>query len=355
LQELYGGILKNSSYITGNEAIVLGALAGGAETFFGYPITPATEILEGWVNASLEDKNLHFLQTEDEIAAGFAVNGAILAGKKAFTATAGVGHILMQDPISMAENERLPFVAIIAQRGGPSTGTVIYSQQEVNLASFGGNGDGLRIVYSASSVEESYTLSSKIFSTAWKYNFPTMLLTDGYIGKEKNTVDLPKLIKPYPSRKILKQDPSSPTHIRNCYGSEPEFAKVLRQNISDYKKLIPKVAECEDYKTSDVNQIIIAHGSVAQAAKFAVDMLRASGIKIGLVRPITLRPLDCHAISLKTKKANKVFIIESAFEQLARLIIYKMPEIGAKAVKVFKPAEGFTPEEIEFIVKKNRK
>ena len=167
-----GGYLEKLSYITGNEAAVLGAIEGDAESFFGYPITPATEILEGWIRKAEENKNLNYLQTEDEIAAGFAVIGALLAGKKAFTATAGIGHVLMQDPISMAENERLPFVGIIAQRGGPSTGTVIYSQQELNLASYGGNGDGLRIVYSASSVSEVYYLSQKIFSIAWKSIFP---------------------------------------------------------------------------------------------------------------------------------------------------------------------------------------
>ncbi|PIX29925.1 ferredoxin oxidoreductase, partial [Candidatus Berkelbacteria bacterium CG_4_8_14_3_um_filter_42_13] len=127
--------------------------------FFGYPITPATEILEGWIKTAEGDKTLNYLQTEDEIAAGFGVIGAILGGKKAFTATAGVGHVLMQDPISMAESERLPFVGIIVQRGGPSTGTVIFSQQEVDLAALGGNGDGLRIVYSAGSVSEVYSLS----------------------------------------------------------------------------------------------------------------------------------------------------------------------------------------------------
>jgi len=347
--------LAEKKFITGNEGAILGAQAGGAEAFFGYPITPATEILEGWIKAASENKNLAYLQAEDEISAGFAAIGAILAGKKAFTATAGVGHVLMQDPISMAENERLPFVGIIVQRGGPSTGTVIYSQQEVNLASFGGNGDGLRIVYSASNAAEVYLLSAKIFSIAWKYNFPTFLLSDGYIGKERMTTELEKQLKPYPARKILKEIAGKPTHIRNCYGSENEFAKVLRVNLSDYKKIISKISECEFYKISDANEIIIAHGSVAEAARAAIDQLRLSGKKIGLIRPITLRPLDCHGISLAVKKAKKVYIIESAFEQLARLIIYKVPEIAGITIKIFKPAVGFTPEEIETYITKPKK
>lgn len=343
--------MAEKKFITGNEAVVIGALEGGAEMFFGYPITPATEILEGWINTASEDKTLKYLQAEDEIASGFATIGAILAGKKAFTATAGVGHVLMQDPISMAENERLPFVGIIAQRGGPSTGTVIYSQQEVNLATLGGNGDGLRVVYSASSVAECYELSAKIFSTAWKYNFPTFMLTDGYLGKQKINVELGKLLRPFPARKILKEDPARPTHIRNCYGSEPEFAKVLEKNISDYKLMIKKVAESESYKANDAKDIILAHGSVASAAKSAIDNLRSDGIKAGLIRPITLRPLDTAAIRSQIKKAERVYIFESAFEQFARLLVYIIPEIAGKMIKVFKPAVGFTPEEIATLIK----
>ena len=152
------------------------------------------EILQGWIVAAETDDSLKYLQTEDETSAGFAVCGALLAGTKAFTATAGPGTILMQDPLSMAENLRLPFVSIIMQRGGPSTGTVNFSQQEVNLSAFGGNGDGLRFVYSASTVEEMYTLTIKAFSTAWRYRFPTFVLGDGHLAKMRMKANLTKPI-----------------------------------------------------------------------------------------------------------------------------------------------------------------
>ena len=261
----------------------------------------------------------------------------------------------MQDPISMAENERLPFVGIIVQRGGPSTGTVIYSQQEVNLAALGGNGDGLRIVYSASNISEVYALSSKIFSTAWKYRFPTLMLSDGYIGKTRASVDLSQAIKPYASSKILKEIQSKPTYIRNCYGSEDEFAEVLRRNISDYKNIINKISECESFRVSDASDLIISHGSVADAAKSTIQSMREKKIKIGLIRPITLRPLDVRSIKSLTNKARRIFIIESSFEQFARLLLYKIPEIANKSIKIFKPAEGFTSDEIEMIIKEKRK
>src|SRR3990172_8074719 len=158
--------------LIGDEVLVKAALKVGATMMTGYPITPATEIMMAWAKTASKNKDLIFLQTEDEMSAGFALIGAILAGKKAFTASAGPGNVLLQDPFSMAENMRLPIVAFIMQRGGPSTGTVIYSQQEVNLTCFGGNGEGLRIVYSPSNHQDLYDYGIKVFNTAWKYLFP---------------------------------------------------------------------------------------------------------------------------------------------------------------------------------------
>ena len=111
--------------------VVKACIDAGAKMMFGYPITPGTEILSHWIREAQTDKSLKYLQTEDEIAAGFCVCGAVLAGEKAFTATAGPGTVLMQDALSMADGMRLPVVVIVVQRGGPSSGTVIYSQQGI--------------------------------------------------------------------------------------------------------------------------------------------------------------------------------------------------------------------------------
>lgn len=336
---------KKIQFLTGNEAAVKGVLAGGAEMMFGYPITPSTEILQGWIAEALKNKNLKYLQTEDETAAGFALIGALLAGKKAFTATAGPGTVLMQDPLSMAENLRLPFVAMIVQRGGPSTGTVNFSQQEVNLATFGGNGDGLRIVYSASSVEEMYYLSAKAFSTAWKFRFPTIVLSDGYIAKMKEEA---KIIPPLSSvkSKLLLAEKKTPTFLRNCYSSEEQFGEILKKNIEDFQNSINKIAEAENYKTLGAKEIILAHGSVSQAAKDAVDILQKSGRKIGLWRPITLHPLKSKELRNVVAKAKKVYIIESSLNQLSRLVKYETSGIKTPIIEFSKPAVSFVPDEI---------
>lgn len=345
--------MEEKKFITGNEAALLGVLDAGAEMMFGYPITPASEILQGWIETAENEKErkLQYLQTEDEIAAGFGVVGAILAGKKAFTASAGPGHVLLQDPLAMAENLRLPFVGIMMQRGGPSTGTVNFSQQEVNLAAFGGNGDGLRIVYSASTVAEMYELSSKIFSTAWKYRFPTILLGDGYLGKMKATVSLKKLLKPVEAEKILKEE-SEPTQLRNCYSSEESFALMLRKNIADWNKMAPKVAESEKFMTSDARTLIIAHGLVASACKEAIAELHKT-MKIGLFRPITLHPFDTDELLKAVAGVRRVIIVESSLNQFSRIVKYHLSGLKLDIVEVSKPAEGFTADEIINAVRKN--
>lgn len=333
-------------FITGGRAAVLGALDAEAEVMFGYPITPSSEILEGWVAETISNNKLKYLQTEDETTAGFALIGALLAGKRAFTATAGPGTILMQDPLSMAENLRLPFVAFVMMRGGPSTGTVNFSQQEVTLSAFGGNGDGLRVVYSASTTQELYELCSKSFSTAWKYRFPTIVLGDGHLAKmRKQTMLLPQL-RPYNAKPILKQA-ATPTHLRNCFSSEESFYHDrLKVNISDWMAAKRHLAESEGYRLFGAESIIVAHGSVADTAKDAVDLLRKSGKKVGLWRPITLNPLDTPKLISAARKAKKLIIVESSLNQLSRIVKYELYGNSVPIREIAKPALGFEPNEL---------
>jgi len=337
--------MKERILITGNDAVVLGAIDAGAKVMFGYPITPSCEILNGWIlNAEREGKT-DYLQTEDEIAAGFGVIGAVLGGAKAFTATAGPGHILMQDPLAMAENLRLPFVGIMMQRGGPSTGTVNFSQQEVNLAAFGGNGDGLRIVYSASSVEEMYHLTIRAFDSAWKHRFPTILLGDGYLGKMWSSIELKRARSKVEATPILEEKTIS-TNLRNCYSSEESLGLVLDKNISDWRKSAPTIIDSESIRTNDADILIVAHGLVAAAAKDSVEILRKEGKKVGLFRPITLNPIDSDGLKSAAAKVKKIYIFESSLNQFCRIVKYELAGQKANILERTKPAQGFTADEI---------
>jgi len=330
-------------FLMGNQILAQAAKDAGAKIMFGYPITPSTEILETWAKFCLKDKSLSILQTEDEMAAGFGVIGACLAGIPAFTATGGPGNILMQDAIVMAEALRVPMVTMIMQRGGMSTSTVIYSQEEVRLTCFGGNSEGFRIVYSTSNLQELYDYTLKAFQVAWKYRWPTFVLADGYQGKMMGEVKVgEKNIKMENVKPILTKG----VNFRNCYNLEEEIGEIITNHSDEYQKVRQEIEEYEDYQTKDAKIILLAHGIVGAATKMAVDELRKKGLSVGLFRPITLRPFPAQAAKEIMSKAEKIIVIESAIGQLSELFKAELFGLNNTLIEVNKPALGFTPEEI---------
>ncbi|MBU3957042.1 ferredoxin oxidoreductase [Patescibacteria group bacterium] len=327
-------------FLMGNHVLAQAARDAGAKIMFGYPITPASEILEKWALFCTKSKNLSYLQAEDEMAAGFGTIGACLAGVPAFTATAGPGNVLMQDAFSMAEALRVPTVAMIMQRGGLSTSTVIYSQEEVRLTCFGGNGEGFRIVYSTADLQELYDYTFKAFEVAWRYRFPTFLLADGYQGKMMGKVEINggKRAKTEP---ILKKG----VNLRNCFNREEEIGEIINRYQKEYQRLRSEIEEHESYQIKEAKIILIAHGIVAAAAKSAIDKLREKKIAAGLFRPITLRPFPAQAAIETLKQAEKIVVLESAEGQLANLLKDEVL-LPFPLIEFYKPAVGFTPEEI---------
>jgi len=338
----------SKQFMMGNEVLAHAALSAGAKIMFSYPITPASEILEYWIQLAQKNASLKYQQSEDEMAAGFGAIGSCLAGVPAFTASAGPGNVLMQDAFSMAEALRVPLVAMIMQRGGLSTSTVIYSQEEVRLTCFGGNGEGFRIIYSTSNLQELYDYTQKAFQVAWQYRFPTFILADGYQGKMMGAVEIshqPSAINPQP---ILKPG----VNLRNCYNLEEEIGEIILNYNDEYQKTRVKIEEAEEYQLTGAEIIIIAHGIVAAAAKPAIDNLRKNGYPVGLFRPITLRPFPSNAAAKILRQAKKAVVIESALGQLAGLLKDELCQINIPLVEINKPAVGFTPEEIEQTITK---
>ncbi|GAF25796.1 2-oxoglutarate:ferredoxin oxidoreductase, alpha subunit [Moorella thermoacetica Y72] len=345
---------EQRAFMTGNEVVAWAALAAGADIMYGYPITPQNEIMHYWTRmAPRYDRG--FLQTEDEISAGFTTVGGVLAGKRAFTATAGPGNVLMQEAMSMAEMMRLPTVVVVTQRGGPSTATVIYSQQELNLTCFGGNGEGLRIVYSTSSHQDLFNYTIKAFNTAWKYRFPTFVLGDGYQSKMRE----PVTIYDPATRGIVMEEcrpmiglpgiagiDREPAHLRNTYNLEDELYDRLSASIKDYQAMLPEVVEWEAYVVDDAEFLVIAHGVVSRAARAAVDSLREAGIKAGYFRPITLRPFPEEALQPLAARAQRILVVESAHGQLERQVRASLYGLETPVSGYLRPGMGITPEEI---------
>jgi 2-oxoglutarate ferredoxin oxidoreductase subunit alpha len=238
---------ERKAFMTGNEAVAWAALAAGADIMYGYPITPQNEIMHYWTRMAPKFGR-SFLQTEDEISAGFTTIGGVLAGKRAFTATAGPGNVLMQESMSMAEMMRIPTVLVVCQRGGPSTATVIYSQQEVTMTCYGGNGEGFRIVYSTSGQQDLYDYTIKAFNTAWKYRFPTFVLSDGYQSKMRESLTIydpeARGIKMVPTEAYLGKAgipgiDREPSLLRNTYNMEEELYEVIMDIKEEYDRIAP--------------------------------------------------------------------------------------------------------------------
>lgn len=345
---------EKRAFMTGNEVVAWAALAANADIMYGYPITPQNEIMHYWTR-QLPKYGRRFLQTEDELSAGFTTVGGVLAGLRSFTATAGPGNTLMQEPLSMAEMMRLPVVTIVQQRGGPSTATVIYSQQEVTLTTYGGNGEGMRVVYSPCNHQELFDYTIKAFNTAWKYRFPTFVLGDGYQAKMRESVTLydpaERGIEMVPTEAYVGNPGTpgvdrDPNHYRNTYNTEEELFEVVQNHVADYEKMAPEVIEYDQDAVEDADLVIIGHGVVFRGIREAVKELRAEGLKVGYFRPITLRPFPAEQLKAVANKAKKILITESAQGQLAKLVKDAIYGCTAEIVPMFRPGVGITTEQI---------
>lgn len=341
-------------YMMGNEAVAWASLCAGAKVMYGYPITPQNQIMHYWARLAPRYGRL-FMQTEDEISAGFTTLGAVMGGNFAFTATSGPGHVIMQDAFSMAEMMRLPIVAILVQRGGPSTATVIYSQQEVYLAVHGGNGEGLRIVYSTSGHQDLFDYTVKAYNTAWKYRFPTFVLSDGYQGqmRESLTIYDPeyrgiKMVEPEPyvGRPGSFKEGRVAKHWRNTFSIEEELEAALNEIISAYESVRDEIVEWESFDTEDAELVVVAHGIVARGCREAVRVLRDRGFKVGFFRPITLAPFPEKQIRKAVQNAEKLIVVESAQGQLRDLVKLNLFGECKDIYTLFRPGVGITPNRV---------
>jgi 2-oxoglutarate ferredoxin oxidoreductase subunit alpha len=257
--------------------------------------------------------------------------------------------------MSMAEAMRIPTVVVVQQRGGPSTATVIYSQQEVTLTCFGGNGEGLRVVYSTSSHQELYDYTIKAFNTAWKYRFPTFVLADGYQAKMRESLVLydpeERGIEMVPTEAFVGKpgmpgEDRPPAHLRNTYNIEEELEEVLKKDIQEYEQMAPEIIEYDEFNTDDADILVIAHGVVFRSAAMAVRKLAGEGLKVGYFRPITLRPFPQEQLRQAAAKAKQLMVVESAYGQLLKIVKDNLYGMDLPIHTLLRPGVGVTPEEV---------
>ncbi len=286
----------------GNEAIAEAAVQAGCRFFFGYPITPQNDIPE-YMSARLPEVGGCFLQAESEVAAINMVYGAAGAGARVMTSSSSPGISLKQEGISTIAAAELPAVIVNVMRGGPGVGNIQASQGDYFQATKGGgHGDYHLIVYAPASIQETVDLMQHAFAVGDHYRTPVMILADGVIGQMMEPVEMDFSQKPVIADKPWaatgwKPGDNKDRAIINSLYIETEELNVLNERLqARYKEITKNETRFESFNTEGAEYILYAYGTVARICKAAIETLAEQGIKVGLVRPITLWPFPYEAL-----------------------------------------------------------
>jgi 2-oxoisovalerate ferredoxin oxidoreductase alpha subunit len=306
--------------LKGNEAAVYGALLGGCECFFGYPITPASEIAHA--SASLFPKlGRAFLQAESEIAAINMCLGSASAGRRSLTASSGLGISLKQEGVSYIAACELPCVIIDITRGGPGLGNIGPEQSDYNqLVKGGGHGNYKTIVLAPNSVQEMCDLTMKAFDLADKYRTPVYVVADGVIGQMIESITLPRAVEGRPVRPdyaILAEHGSQANVITSIYLDYDDLEAVNQRLQDKYAEIQANEqdAECVDLDEADI--VLVGYGVSSRIIRTAMAPLQKAGIKVGLLRPRTLWPTPIDALKTAAKHAKAFVVVEMSNGQFA--------------------------------------
>ena len=343
----------------GNEAIAHAAIRCGADGYFGYPITPQSEVLETLAKLKpWETTGLVVLQAESEVASINMIYGGAGAGKRVFTSSSSPGIALMQEGIAYMAGAELPGVFVNVQRGGPGLGTIQPSQSDYFQATRGGgNGDYNVIVLAPNSVQEMADFMDLAFTLAFRYRNPAMILSDGVIGQMMEKVVLPPQ-KPRRTEEEVKQEcpwasigrtPDRAPNIITSLELKPEAMELRNQHLQKkYATIKEKEVRYEAIQLDDDTDImIVAFGSAARIAEKAIEIAREQGIKAGLFRPITLWPFPEKEIAQAVHGKRGVLVVEINAGQMIEDV--RLAVNGEVAVEHFGRLGGIVPEPEEIV------
>lgn len=315
-------VLENKKVLTkGNYAIANAAVLAGCDCYFGYPITPQSEIGE-FMSGKMQELGRGYVSAESELAAINMCIGACATGKKAMTSSSSCAIALMQEGLSYATSDELPVVVISVMRGGPGLGNIFPSQGDYNQATIGGgDGDYKVIVLSPSTVQEAVDLTYKTFYLAHKYRNPAMLLADGLLGQMMEPVEFGEY--PYKdfdhSSWALSGAKNRKQRIIRSYSPlEGPQCDHIRHLFDKYKQMEENEVMFEELWTEDADLIVTSFGSLSRNIKAAIKQLRAKGLKIGFFRPITLFPFPNKRVQELANKTKKFLAIEVNMGQMVR-------------------------------------
>ncbi len=335
----------------GNEALAEAAIRAGCKCFFGYPITPQTEL------AAYMAKRMHkaggvFLQAESEIAAINMVLGAASTGVRAMTSSSSPGVSLKSEGISYLAGSDVPAVIINVQRGGPGLGGIQPSQADYWQATKAlGHGDFHLLVYAPASVQEMVDMVVTAFDRADKYRIPAMILADGLLGQMMEPVSFPEISENNYDKSAWAADGHKNKrehHIINSLYLKPdELQKSVYERFERYEKVKAEETDAELYLTEDCDILLCAYGATARVVKSAVNSAREIGIKAGMFRPKTLWPFPVKEINEAAKNAKCLLDIEMSMGQMIDDV--KLALNCSKPVHFFGRTGGVIPTPAEIL------
>ncbi len=297
----------------GNEAIAMAAIDAGCLLYFGYPITPQNDIPE-YLSKHLPPLGGDFIQAESEIASINLLLGASATGARAMTSSSSPGISLMQEGISYMAGSELPTVIVNISRSGPGLGGISPSQGDYFQSTRGGgHGDYRMIVLAPSTIQEMYDLTFLAFDLADKYRNPAMILGDALIGQMKEPLIRRKPEKmPLPPKDwaLTGAQGRNPNRIKSLYLQDGELSEHNWKLYQKYERMKKEEVRFESYCAEDARLILAAFGSMARVSRTSIEMAREEGMKVGLLRPITLFPFPEQAFYQHSKRVKSFLTVE---------------------------------------------
>ncbi|MBM4142697.1 MAG: 3-methyl-2-oxobutanoate dehydrogenase subunit VorB [Lentisphaerae bacterium] len=305
--------------MTGNEAMAEGAIRAGCDAYYGYPITPQNEFT-AYMARHMPARGRVFIQAESEIAAINMVFGTAVAGKRAMTSSSSPGISLKQEGISYLAGAELPAVIANIQRGGPGLGNIAPAQADYFQAvKGGGHGDYHQVVLAPWSVQEMHDLAVLAFDLADRYRTPVLLLADGRLGQMMEPVTLyegpPPPVPPKPWA-LTGAAGRAPNMIRSLYLAETDLEQVNIRLQAMYRRIIANEVRWEEQATDDCDLLIVAYGTSARIAAGAASAAAANGLRVGLLRPVTLWPFPSARLAELAGRVSGVLVVEMSSGQM---------------------------------------
>ena len=302
----------------GNVAIVKGAILAGCRAYYGYPITPASEIAEA-AALYLPQVGGTFLQAESEVAAINMVYGAAGAGARVMTASSGPGLSLMQEGMSYLAGAELPCVVVDIVRGGPGLGNIAPEQSDYfAMVKGGGHGCYRNLVLAPASVQEMADLTVLAFDLADKYRNPVVLLADGYIGQMMEPLELEYSEPHIPPRDwAVRGTPETRKNlVSSIYLETDALEEHIRKLEAKYIRAAQTETRYEEFRADDAEILLVGYGITSRVLRSAVEMARREGLRAGLFRPVTLWPFPSQELARAAERVQKILVVELSNGQM---------------------------------------